>query len=537
MNKLEEAQLILKELGVPVGKKNKIIPLTFLALCGLKEVDPWNKAKKSSVTLSKGIMDFVNKNYNADYKPNTRESFRVSALNPFVEMGVALLNRDNRELAPQSSKTHYSISDQALGVIVKFGLPDWIDEAKKFRESYGSQGISNVRFLRKLNIDNYKSILNEEIELGRVNVFIGANGSGKSNILEAIAMVAASKSNDLDIEGLINRGVRVSKPSLTLSSFLKKQQNKTIAIKLTFDSNIEIATSFHPKNIKDIYTKWIDAFSDTGFEFSMEQLLEYLPETNDQQLENITVSQLFQELKNQVPLLINNRNVNNSLIADFVIYNINTSALRGLSNQSRKVPLGINGEGLDTLLSNFSKSELRILQTCKTVFEWLSKILIDKKDQLRLEGHRLGKSISILYFEDKFMKTKNNIFSAENANEGILHFLFYLALFSSSKTPKIFAIDNIETALNPKMCRLLIKEIVSISERTGKQSLITTHNPAVLDGLNLLDDEQRLFEVYRDDDGITKVRRIKFKSDLSDKTSKLSEMWMKGLLGAVPQNF
>jgi len=52
-----------------------------------------------------------------------------------------------------------------------------------------------------------------------------------------------------------------------------------------------------------------------------------------------------------------------------------------------------------------------------------------------------------------------------------------------------------------------------------------------------LDDEQRLFEVYRDSEGKTKTRRIKFKKDLSDKKFKLSEMWLKGLLGAVPKNF
>ena len=84
---------------------------------------------------------------------------------------------------------------------------------------------------------------------------------------------------------------------------------------------------------------------------------------------------------------------------------------------------------------------------------------------------------------------------------------------------------------------MLIAELVNLSKDRGKQVLITTHNPAVLDGLNLLDDEQRLFEVYRNDDGHTKTRRIKFRDDLSDKPDKLSEMWTNGLLGAIPRNF
>jgi predicted ATPase len=135
------------------------------------------------------------------------------------------------------------------------------------------------------------------------------------------------------------------------------------------------------------------------------------------------------------------------------------------------------------------------------------------------------------------MQKQNNLFSAENANEGILHVIFYLALFISNKTPDLFAIDNIETALNPNLCRSLIKELATLSKERGKQALITTHNPAVLDGLNLYDDSQRLFEVYRTDEGMTKVRRIQFKKGTEKKQNKLSEMWMEGLLGAIPQDF
>jgi AAA15 family ATPase/GTPase len=98
-------------------------------------------------------------------------------------------------------------------------------------------------------------------------------------------------------------------------------------------------------------------------------------------------------------------------------------------------------------------------------------------------------------------------------------------------------IDNIETALNPRLCRVLIKRLVELAKDLSKQALITTHNPAILDGLNLLDDEQRLFEVYRNDEGYTETRRIKFKDNLSDKTGKLSQMWLAGSLGATPKNF
>jgi predicted ATPase len=120
---------------------------------------------------------------------------------------------------------------------------------------------------------------------------------------------------------------------------------------------------------------------------------------------------------------------------------------------------------------------------------WVDNVVVDVADKLKFKGYKPGRSVSVLYFRDRFMRRGNNLFSAENANEGILHVLFYLGLFMSDRTPRVFGIDNIETALNPQMCRELIKELAALAKTHHKQALITTHNPAILDGLNLHDDE------------------------------------------------
>ncbi len=185
----------------------------------------------------------------------------------------------------------------------------------------------------------------------------------------------------------------------------------------------------------------------------------------------------------------------------FCIYNPTPLALRGIQVVSRRAPLGIYGENLDVFLSTFDKQQLRALAAHGKVVPWLDKLVLDTEDELKFQGHKLGRSVSTLYFRDRFMRRSNNIFSAENANEGILHILFYLGLFLSEKTPRFFGIDNIETSLNPQLCRDLMKTIAGLAKEHDKQALITTHNPAILDGLNLHDDEQRLFVVYRNNLG------------------------------------
>jgi hypothetical protein len=45
--------------------------------------------------------------------------------------------------------------------------------------------LKTMRSLEKLTIKNFKSIREQTLELGRLNVFIGGNGAGKSNLIEA----------------------------------------------------------------------------------------------------------------------------------------------------------------------------------------------------------------------------------------------------------------------------------------------------------------------------------------------------------------
>jgi len=357
----------------------------------------------------------------------------------------------------------------------------------------------------KIEIKGFKSIVNETIELGRVNVFIGENGCGKSNILEAFAFLSTSIiSKEINQSILTEKGVRLAKPSLVMSSFKGK---KTSFIDLDLHTSKGIIFPLFLKNF--INDSWL------GY----------------------TIKRLKSE--NGIPIDVDNLPKSKN-IADFLIYCLNTPALRGLTGLSKVQPLGIYGENLDVLLANLDKKETEQLKSYSYMIDWLDEYLIDVHDMMKLQHFKLNLGQSRLYFSDKYMAKGNNVFSIENANEGILHVLFYLSLMISKKTPKFFAIDNIESCLNPHLARHITSEICKLAKENNKQMLITTHNPAILDGLNLHDEEIRLFEVSRNKDGHTVTRRIKVKPDHQDaegKSLKLSELWTRGYLGAISENF
>lgn len=361
--------------------------------------------------------------------------------------------------------------------------------------------------IETITVKNFKSITDMTLSLGNVNVFIGANGSGKSNILEAIAMVAAERSAQIEVNSIIQKGIRIAKPDLMISSFYGQPSNNTINVNISGTEGERIKYAVTNLTPEDIYSTWNAPWSTGARRGNIKEAVKKTDKLKE-------------------------------YLSKYLIYSLSINALRGLTSDSLQYPLGLNGEGLDVLLNNIPKEEImQIKESAKDYISWIEDIFFDNEEIYKMQGYKLGRSKSNLYFRDKFMQKKNNLFSAENANEGALELLFYLTLFISRKTPDFFAIDNIENGLNPRLCRFLMKKICELAVKNGKQVLITTHNPAILDGLNLNDGSQRLYVVTRNDEGKTQAKRIQTKEQTGEQRMMLSEMWMKGLIGGVPYNF
>lgn len=408
--------------------------------------------------------------------------------------------------------------------------------------------------ITEINIKNFKSIVDLTLPLSNINVFIGENGCGKSNILEAIGFASLADIG-INTESLSSKGVRNAKPSLIFNSFKEKKRKNNFSFNfISFNQKFKYTFEVSSKNKSDLFPEWIQTTVNFLLDKNMNTIIKEIQaqvgtKTSAQTIRHV-LSKVIDRIQADPDLkeeflgdFFNNERDTEELdseegyLEQFLIYSPSTLALRGLQVESQKEPLGIYGENLDVLFASFSNQEKARLSKYHRLISWLDDLIIDQNDKLKLDGYKVGRSHSKLYFRDKFMGKSNNLFSAENANEGVLHVLFYLVLFISERTPKFFGIDNIETALNPKLCRTLIKALSEIATENGKQVLITTHHPAILDGLNLHDDRQRLFVVKRNDEGHTQIERIKLKPETNGEKLKLSEMWMRGLIGGLPTNF
>jgi predicted ATPase len=194
-------------------------------------------------------------------------------------------------------------------------------------------------------------------------------------------------------------------------------------------------------------------------------------------------------------------------------------------------------EAFDELSKLYRDDERGTLDSVLELIDWVSGVEATSKGA-DLLSPKVPRTKWLLKFTDRYMKTSRNELTAYDASEGALYVIFCAVLCLLPKGPKLFAIDNLDQALNPRLVARLtarLSEWLSVAA-SDKQLIFTAHNPAVLDGLDLSDPEIRLFAVERDNTGKTCVRRIEVTPGLLTLRADypLSRLWLMGHLGAVP---
>lgn len=385
--------------------------------------------------------------------------------------------------------------------------------------------------IKRIKIENYKSIVDQTLDIGAFNVVIGANGCGKSNILEAIAMAALSSSGALLPEMFESRGIRLSDSRFMRSAFEDVDKEFiTLQVETTSGDEslyrIHYNTELKPALWEDVVEEETKALITTiknhGQKYKIKDLLAFLNNRDDRNAINVNL------LEGENHQLVLTRSRVNGL-RSFTIYSLEESSLRSLDSMP-STKLGRTGKGLLPYLKELSKTDegRAVLKEVKENMQ-----VIDWFEDMEMPEQGLAQD-STLILKDRYVDETLSYFDQRSANEAFLYLLFYFTLFISEETPSFFAIDNIESSLNPKLCRLVISTLMKLAQKHKKQVILTTHSPFVLDGIDKLSEENCLLVASRNSDGFTVVNRI---TGNSNKSIPLSEAWLKGYLGGLPNNF
>lgn len=395
--------------------------------------------------------------------------------------------------------------------------------------------------LRSVSVVRFKTLVELKLDLGQVNVFVGANGSGKSNLLEALGVLGAAAYGRVDDESLLRRGVRPGVPKLYKTAFPLSRQQSVPHILFGAESDtgasLEVtlwnpldnpspAWKFKTENLQRSPGDSVTRRSTTSAgKHNQEQGMAALDTAKLEPGDPALV--LMDELRS------------------YSIYCPNTPSLRGLvQDLQAREPVGLAGgrlpEAINELLGVGKKDPSlgRSLDEVRGLVDWAHDFSAAPSAGVPLSPSA-ARSRYVIRFVDRFMARGRNTLTGYDASEGALYVLFCAVLALHPKAPRCLAIDNVDQALNPRLATRLVEAVCAWATGGGweRQWFLTAHNPAVLDGLPIGDERVRLFAVDRNSRGHTTVKRI----DLAGAARKrpddswtLSRMWMNGLLGGVP---
>ena len=389
--------------------------------------------------------------------------------------------------------------------------------------------------LKRISVGNFKSLYDTSFEPGKINVFIGANGSGKSTALEAIGLLSAAMTDRVDAASLQRRGVRISVPTLYKSNFKDiKRRNPTINLSLEWndsDTAHDFRYDVHLTTPTD--TDYWKYHSEAFFQDGVQKWGR--SNASRQQSNNYIGFFLIDDDKD----LENGRKIARAL-SNYGIFQPNTMTLLGtIPDPSQSAPLGLNGgrlaESIKELLSTVDDDVMFgdiFMDDVLDMIDWASSISVNAPKKNNINAN-IPTTRQVIEFADRYMKDSAQ-FTGYDASEGALYVLFMLTLAMHPQGPSIFSVDSFDHALNPhlakKMTEVFCQEII----KNEKTAFLTTHSPLVLDGLDITNDDIRLFAVDRNSKGHSQITRITVSPELLAEGQSLSRLWINGRLGGVP---
>lgn len=395
--------------------------------------------------------------------------------------------------------------------------------------------------LRTLRIENYKSLRDVSVELGRFNIVIGSNGAGKTNLLEALGLLGCAASGRVDDESLIKRGIRPGLPSLYKTAFAP------------LPDFISIAAESDVAKYRVSLQNPLDN-PESAWRFGQELLWDHgaiaASRTHDQgslQLEpNKLALALTLDPHEAIATLAGVTSTRPAISAllealrSYAIYTPFTPMLRGTTpDPGQRDPVGLAGGRLAEAVQGALAADGAQLQAIvRDLIDWAAEFDVGTAASAQLSP-AVAATRDVLRFRDRHMVAGRNWLSAFDASEGALYVLFLAVLAVHPHAPRVLAVDNVDQALNPRLARALIERVqdLILADPSRPQMLLTTHNPLVLDALRLEHPDVRLLIVQRQRDGSTGVRPLVHSDALAAARANdmpLSRLWLAGLLGGMP---
>ena len=413
--------------------------------------------------------------------------------------------------------------------------------------------------IERIAIENFKSLRSVDLTLGRVNLFVGTNASGKSNFLEALRVLEGI-GNGFTIGEVLNgkprsaanevwEGVRGGSKHACFSDSSGKDEVAIKALGGLEESDrmkwqYGIAFSSKKGEIVDETIRMGEGRMEDGFNYSRRDDIEiyedpYLPflsiltfrlsspfESLESIIENTEWGKLFLHFHMQkdhrskilfpIPLIRLPQFFSNAQSID-----PRHEVLGSYSQSSSARRMGNHGENFAALIKTICQDE----KLKDTYLAWLRQLRPEEVDDVGTLPGVVG--------EPMFMLRENGReFPAPVLSDGTLRFAALAAAFFQPDMPAIMTIEEIENGIHASRLQILLELMRSQAEAANTQVFATTHSPAILDWLQEEDYKTTFLCTRSESTGESRIRSLADVPGFMDliKKTPASELFSEGWL-------
>lgn len=366
----------------------------------------------------------------------------------------------------------------------------------------------------------------EPVELGRLNVLIGANGSGKSNVLEAIALLQSAP-RELAVPVREGGGVRdwlwkgaKGIPNAVIEAVVDYPRGRMpLRYRLSFT---EVAQRLSVIDERIENERALPGKQRPYFYFGYEEgrpMLNVLGEHRELMREDVNPQQsvLAQRKDPEHYPEITFLGAEFAAIRIFREWNFGRYTPPRLP-QPADLPNDFLSEDAANLglVINQLRSEVEVrpalLAQLREVYEGVSDVDVNVQ----------GGTVQLFLHENRWT------IPATRLSDGTLRWLSLLAVLLHPSPPSVICIEEPEIGLHPDLIPRIAKLLVESSERT--QLIVTTHSDVLVDALTDMPDT---IVVVERSEGSSSLRRLD-RGSLAAWLEKysLGELWRKGEIGA-----
>ncbi len=412
--------------------------------------------------------------------------------------------------------------------------------------------------IKRLYVKNFKSFKELDVELGKFNVLIGPNASGKSNFVHIFKFLRDIAKHGIDNAVSMQGGVKYLrnmkigssedlKISVDFDEEIRKfhelsieKNNKKYFIKFKNIKRYEFIMKFKKrgdgfKSIKEtvrIKCEFLNekhekigsgevvySLIDGKFKEKLNNKPDEFPEINsllipisDSLPKHITLLQIAPLIPPMLPIY--------EYISNIGIYDIDPKLSKMATQITGKIELEEDGSNLPIVLRNIiaSKDKKRKLYNLiNDLLPYVHDLKVEK-----FEDKSLFFKLKESYFENKYIP-------ASLISDGTINITALIIAMYFEKKP-LTIIEEPERNIHPYLISRIVNRMKEVSSHR-KQIIVTTHNPEMVKYAGL----DNILIVTRDKDGFSTISRpnkekieIFLKNDIG-----IEELYVKNILGAL----